>query len=128
MRQIDLPAPLHAKVVEIDERISARGDVLKPLDAESARAGLQAAYDEGLRSLAIVLMHAFRYPAHEKILADIAADIGFPHISVSHVVAPLIKLVGRGDTTLVDAYLSPVLRHYVRQLESDAWQARHWIA
>lgn len=120
VRQIDLPAPLHAKVVEIDERISARGDVLKPLDVESARAGLQAAYDEGLRSLAIVLMHAFRYPAHEKILADIAAEIGFPHISVSHVVAPLIKLVGRGDTTLVDAYLSPVLRHYVRQLESDA--------
>lgn len=120
VRQIDLPAPLHAKVVEIDERISARGDVLKPLDVDSARAGLQAAYDEGLRSLAIILMHAFRYPAHEKILADIAADIGFPHISVSHVVAPLIKLVGRGDTTLVDAYLSPVLRHYVRQLESDA--------
>lgn len=120
VRQIELPAPLHAKVVEIDERIDARGDVLKPLDVESARAALQAAYDEGLRSLAIVLMHAFRYPAHEKMLAAIAAEIGFPHISVSHVVAPLIKLVGRGDTTLVDAYLSPVLRHYVRQLEADA--------
>ena len=120
VREIQLPDPLHAKVVEIDERVNANGDVLKPLDESSARAGLQAAFDEGLRSLAIVLMHGYRYPAHEQRLAIIAAEIGFPQISVSHIVAPLIKLVGRGDTTLVDAYLSPVLRHYVEQLEADA--------
>ena len=120
VRQIKLPKPLHSKVVEIDERVSANGEVLKPLDEEGAKIGLQSAYDEGLRSLAIVLMHGFRFSAHEQRLATIAAEIGFPQISVSHVVAPLIKLVGRGDTTLVDAYLSPVLRRYVEQLEADA--------
>ena len=120
VRQIELPEPLHSKVVEIDERVAANGDVLKTLDEIAARAGLQAAYDAGLRSLAIVLMHGFRYPAHEQKLASIAAEIGFPQISVSHMVAPLIKLVGRGDTTLVDAYLSPVLRQYVQKLEDDA--------
>jgi 5-oxoprolinase (ATP-hydrolysing) len=120
VRQIELPEPLHAKVVEIDERVDANGEVLKRLDENKARMALKAAYDEGLRSLAIVLMHGYRYPAHEQKLAVIAADIGFPHISVGHVIAPLIKLVGRGDTTVVDAYLSPVLRHYVEQLEADA--------
>lgn len=120
VRKIDLPAPLHAKVIEINERVGAHGNILTPLDREQARTAMQAAYDEGLRSLAIVLMHAYRYPAHEKMLAAIAGEIGFTHISVSHEVAPLIKLVGRGDTTLVDAYLSPVLRRYVRQLEADA--------
>ena len=120
VRQIELPEPLHNKVVEIDERMGANGEVLKPLDEDCARIRLQAAYDEGLRSLAIVLLHGFRYSAHEQKLASIAAEIGFPQISVSHVVAPLIKLVGRGDTTLVDAYLSPVLRQYIQQLEVDA--------
>ena len=120
VRQIELPEPLHSKVVEINERMAANGIVLKPLDEDNARTGLQAAYDEGLRSVAIVLMHGFRYSAHEQKLASIAAEIGFPQISVSHVVAPLIKLVGRGDTTLVDAYLSPVLKQYVQQLEADA--------
>jgi 5-oxoprolinase (ATP-hydrolysing) len=120
VRQIELPEPLHAKVIEIDERVGGGGDILKPLNVDQARQALQSAFDEGLRSLAIVLMHGYRYPAHEQILAALAADIGFPHISVSHLVAPLIKLVGRGDTTLVDAYLSPVLRRYVGQLEADA--------
>nr|WP_315457763.1 hydantoinase B/oxoprolinase family protein [uncultured Sphingorhabdus sp.] len=120
VRRIDLPEPLHHKVLEIEERVGADGDILTPLDEDSARRGLQAAFDEGLRSVAIVLMHGFRYPDHEHRLARIAAEIGFPQISVSHVVAPLIKLVGRGDTTLVDAYLSPVLRQYVQQLEADA--------
>ena len=114
---IELSEPLHAKVVEIDERVNANGDVLKLLDENTARSGLQAAYDEGLRSLAIVLMHGYLYSAHEQKLAEIAAEIGFPQISVSHLVAPLIKLVGRGDTTVVDAYLSPLLRRYVDQLE-----------
>ena len=111
VREIKLPEPLHAKVVEIDERVNANGDVLKQLDENSARIALQAAYDGGIRSLAIVLMHGFRYPAHEQRLTTIATEIGFPQISVSHLVAPLIKLIGRGDTTLVDAYLSPVLQH-----------------
>jgi 5-oxoprolinase (ATP-hydrolysing) len=120
VRRIELPEPLHHKILEIDERVGAYGDIMTPLDEAGARRGLQVAFDEGLRSVAIVLMHGFRYPDHEHRLARIAAEIGFPQISVSHVVAPLIKLVGRGDTTLVDAYLSPVLRQYVQQLEADA--------
>ena len=120
VREIELPEPLAARVVEVDERVNAQGTVLKPLDENAARIRLQDAYDEGLRSLAIVLMHGYRYPAHEQKLATIATQIGFSQISVSHIVAPLIKLVGRGDTTVVDAYLSPVLRHYIGQLEADA--------
>ena len=120
VRQIEVPEPLHSKVVEIDERVAANGEVLVPLDEDGARIGLQGAYDEGLRSIAIVLMHGYRYSEHEQKLASIAAQIGFSQISVSHLVAPVIKLVGRGDTTLVDAYLSPVLRHYVHELETEA--------
>ena len=120
VRHIELPEPLHGKVIEIDERINTKGDVLTPLDNNAARMGLQAAYDAGYRALAIVLMHGYLYTRHEQRLAQIAAEIGFPQISVSHVIAPLIKLVGRGDTTLVDAYLSPVLRQYVEQLKADA--------
>ncbi|QGP79330.1 hydantoinase B/oxoprolinase family protein [Sphingobium sp. CAP-1] len=112
-RAIRLPDPLHAAVVEIDERLMADGTVRHALDQDAARAALQSAYDAGLRAVAIVLMHGYHYPAHEQRLARIAADIGFTQISASHDVAPLIKLVGRGDTTLADAYLSPVLRAYV---------------
>ncbi len=112
-RHIILPDPLYAQVAEMDERLMADGSVLTPLDQEAARAALQSAYDSGLRAIAIVLMHGYRYPAHEQAIAAIAADIGFTQISTSHDVAPLIKLIGRGDTTLTDAYLSPVLRAYV---------------
>lgn len=112
-RRIILPDPLHADVVEIDERLRADGTVREALDEGAARAALQGAYDRGLRAVAIVLMHGYRYPAHEAALARIASDIGFTQISASHDVAPLIKLIGRGDTTLADAYLSPVLRTYV---------------
>lgn len=112
-RHIILPDPLYAQVAEMDERLMADGSVLTPLDQEAARAALQSAYDSGLRAIAIVLMHGYRYPAHEQAIATIAADIGFTQISTSHDVAPLIKLIGRGDTTLADAYLSPVLRAYV---------------
>jgi 5-oxoprolinase (ATP-hydrolysing) len=115
-RRIDLPPPLHAEVLEIDERVMADGTVLTPLDARAAQAGMQAAFDRGLRAVAIVLMHGYRFTAHEEALARIAAAIGFTQISVSHDVAPLIKLVGRGDTSCADAYLSPVLRAYVAQL------------
>ncbi len=112
-RRIILPDPLHADVIEIDERLMADGTVRQGLDEGAARAALQGAYDRGLRAVAIVLMHGYRYPRHEAALARIAADIGFTQISASHDVAPLIKLIGRGDTTLADAYLSPVLRTYV---------------
>lgn len=112
-RDIILPEPLYSRVVEIDERMSAEGDTLRPIDAKAARAGLQAAYDEGLRAVAVVLMHGWRWTAHETEVARIAREIGFTQISVSHEVGPLIKLVGRGDTSVVDAYLSPVLRRYV---------------
>ncbi len=112
-RRIRLPDPLHADVIEIDERLMADGTVRVALDEGAARAALQGGYDRGLRAVAIVLMHGYRYPAHEAALARIAADIGFTQISAGHDVAPLIKLIGRGDTTLADAYLSPVLRTYV---------------
>jgi 5-oxoprolinase (ATP-hydrolysing) len=118
-RDVNRPAPLFAHVVEIDERVGAGGEVLRPLDTDAARTGLQAAFDSGLRAVAIVLVHGYRFTAHEEALAAVAAEIGFTQISVSHRVAPLIKLIGRGDTTVVDAYLSPVVDRYVTGL-SDA--------
>jgi 5-oxoprolinase (ATP-hydrolysing) len=114
-RKLQRTPPPHAEVAEIAERVGPDGTVLTPLDEEQARAALQAARDRGLASIAIVLMHGYRYPAHELRLAEIAAAVGFTQISTSHEVSALIKLVGRGDTTLADAYLSPVLHHYVRQ-------------
>jgi 5-oxoprolinase (ATP-hydrolysing) len=114
-RKLDRIPPPHAAVAEIAERVGPDGDVLLPLDEGHARAALQAARDQGLTSIAIVLMHGYRYPAHERRLAAIAAELGFTQISTSHDVSALIKLIGRGDTTLADAYLSPVLHHYVRQ-------------
>jgi 5-oxoprolinase (ATP-hydrolysing) len=119
VRQIELPTLLYERVVEIDERIGARGEAVRSLDAAGARQALQSAYDAGIRACAIVLMHAYRHPEHELALKAIAQEIGFTQISVSHEVSPLMKLISRGDTTVVDAYLSPVLRHYVRQVESE---------
>ncbi len=118
-RHIVLPELLYRHVVEIDERMGAHGDVVRPLDAEAARAGLQAHYEQGLRSVAIVLMHGYRYTAHEAALARIAREIGYTQVSVSHLVSPMMKLVARGDTTVVDAYLSPILRRYVDQVASE---------
>ena len=118
-RHIVLPELLYESVVEIDERIGAHGDVLTPFDGTSARAGLRAAYDTGIRAIAIAFMHAYRFPAHEQACAELAREIGFTQVSVSHEVSPLIKLVGRGDTTIVDAYLSPILRRYVDQMASE---------
>ncbi|MEY4212947.1 MAG: hypothetical protein RL458_1173, partial [Pseudomonadota bacterium] len=112
-RNIVLPELLYREVLELDERVAADGSLLKPLDEGAARAGLQAAYQRGLRSVAIVLMHGYRYPSHEARLAGIAREVGFTQVSVSHQVSPLIRFVARGDTTVVDAYLSPVLRRYV---------------
>ncbi|MES2291274.1 MAG: hydantoinase B/oxoprolinase family protein [Pseudomonadota bacterium] len=115
-REIKLPEPLYTRVVEIGERVTAEGEVLRALDMDAARRDLQAAYDAGFRAIAIVLMHGWRWTAHEAAVADIARAIGFTQVSVSHEVGPLIKLVGRGDTAVVDAYLSPVLRRYVGQV------------
>ncbi len=123
-RNIRLPELLYERAVEIDERISAHGDVLTALDEAQARAALQAGYDDGFRALAIVFMHGYRYHDHEARVAAIARDIGFSQISVSHEVSPLMKLIGRGDTTVVDAYLSPILRRYVDQIASEVGNAR----
>ncbi len=123
-RRIVLPELLYERVVEIDERIGARGEVLRPLDLESAAAALRQVYADGIRSLAIVLMHGYRFHAHESALAALAGDIGFTQISVSHRVSPLMKLVSRGDTTVVDAYLSPILGRYVDRVARDLGAAR----
>ncbi|MBB2684598.1 hydantoinase B/oxoprolinase family protein (plasmid) [Rhizobium sophoriradicis] len=118
-KKIVKPELLYADVIEADERVLADGTVERPLDEENLRQALEAAYSQGLRAVAIVFMHAYRYPEHEQRAAAIARAIGFTQISPSHVVSPLIKLVGRGDTAVVDAYLSPVLRRYVDQVAAE---------
>jgi len=118
-RHIELPDLLFERVVEIDERYSADGKELVPLDLDGARADLQAAWKHGIRSAAIVFMHAYRYPAHEQRIATLAREIGFTQVSTSFDVSPLMKLVGRGDTTVVDAYLSPILRRYIDTVASQ---------
>src|SRR5438094_651881 len=112
-RHIVLPELLYTKVVEVEERIGARGDVLVPLELERTRRDLESAYREGYRSAAIVLMHGYRYKEHERRIAELARAIGYSQVSASHEVSPLMKLVSRGDTTVVDAYLSRILRRYV---------------
>jgi len=118
-RRIALPELLHAHVIEVDERVGARGELLVPLDEAAARRDLQAAYDAGYRCVAIVLMHGYRFGAHEARVAALARAVGFAQVSVSHEVSPLMKLVPRGDTTVVDAYLSPILRRYVDQVAGE---------
>src|SRR6185503_12276160 len=114
-RHIVLPSMLYERVIEIDERVSVDGEVLTPPDEAAARTSLASVHDAGIDALAIVLMHGWKYPDHETQVAEIARELGFTQVSVSHEVAPLIKLIGRGDTTVVDAYLSPVLRRYVER-------------
>jgi 5-oxoprolinase (ATP-hydrolysing) len=118
-RHIVLPELLYERVVEAHERVGAHGDVLVPLDEAQLRGQLRAAFDAGFRSVAIVFMHGYRYTAHERTAARLSREVGFTQVSASHVVSPLMKLVGRGDTTVVDAYLSPILRRYVEQVESQ---------
>ncbi|HYT96646.1 MAG TPA: hydantoinase/oxoprolinase family protein, partial [Casimicrobiaceae bacterium] len=118
-RRIELPALLYERVIEIDERIGARGDVVRALDVDAAAAALRSIFEAGMGAVAIVLMHGYRFPAHEKALAALARSIGFAQVSVSHEVSPLMKLVSRGDTTVVDAYLSPILRRYVDDVEAE---------
>ncbi|MCC6198469.1 MAG: 5-oxoprolinase, partial [Burkholderiales bacterium] len=117
VRRIDLPTLLYERVIEVDERIGARGEVVLLPDLARADAALRTAYADGIRAVAIVLMHGYRYPAHEAALARLARAIGFAQVSVSSEVSPLMKIVSRGDTTVVDAYLSPILRRYVDEVE-----------
>ena len=118
-RHIIKPQMLYERVVEVDERVRADGTVEKELDLAAVRAELSAALAAGIKAVAIVFMHAYRYCEHEQRVAALAREIGFPQVSVSHEVSPLIKLVGRGDTTVVDAYLSPILQRYVSQVARD---------
>jgi|TARA_R100000501_G_scaffold14680_1_gene26601 5-oxoprolinase (ATP-hydrolysing) len=118
-RHIVKPAPVYADVLEVQERITGDGEVLLPLDEDHARVGLAAARKRGLRAAAIVTMHGHAHPAHEARLAELAREVGFTQVSVSHEVGALIKLIGRGDTTVVDAYLSPVLDRYIARLTAS---------
>ncbi len=123
-RQIVKPEQLYSGVVEIDERIHADGTVERAPDLAQVRAAINAARREGFTAVAIVFMHAYRYPAHELAVAGVARKLGFARVSVSHECSPLIKFVGRGDTTVVDAYLTPILSRYVSQVADELDVAR----
>ncbi len=118
-RHIILPELLYEKAIEVEERVDAHGTIIEPLNEAKARHDLEKAFDTGIRAVAIAFIHGYRYTDHEKRVAEIAKEIGFTQISTSHQTSPLMKLVSRGDTTVVDAYLSPILRRYVKQV-SDA--------
>ncbi len=117
--QIVRPELLYSRVIEAAERIGARGEVIRPLDEEAVEHDLRAAYDEGFRSAAVVCMHGYRYPGHEQLIGAIARRIGFTQVSESHATSPLMKLVPRGDTTVVDAYLSPIIARYVGYVSAE---------
>ena len=116
---IVLPDMVYRRVVAVDERVRADGTVERALDEDNARRQLAAAHKDGLHSAAIVLMHGYRYPDHEARLAEIAAEVGFEHVSTSHQVNPLIRLVPRGDTTVADAYLTPVLHRHIQSVREQ---------
>jgi 5-oxoprolinase (ATP-hydrolysing) len=119
--QIILPQMLYESVVEVNERYTATGEELQAVKPKEVRQDLQAVFKSGIRSCAIVLMHSYLYPHHELEVARIAEEIGFTQISISHQVSPLIKFVSRGDTTVVDAYLSPILRRYVEKVKRNLY-------
>jgi 5-oxoprolinase (ATP-hydrolysing) len=123
-RHIRMPELLYRRVVEVDERMGARGDVVQALDEAQAKRELSAVRAEGFKSIAIVFLHGYRFPAHEARVAALAHEAGFEQVSASHVVSPLMKIVSRGDTTVVDAYLSPILRRYVDQVAGELPGAR----
>jgi 5-oxoprolinase (ATP-hydrolysing) len=124
VRQVVLPELLYAEVLEVEERISAHGEVVTALNAHTAEAGLRQHFAKGFRSIAVCLMHGYRFTQHEQALKALARHIGFTQISVSHEVSPLMRFVSRGDTTVVDAYLSPILRRYVDQVQSALGHVR----
>jgi len=117
--RIVLPELLYSSVVEAQERVGARGEVVQALDEQHLRQELERAHVSGLRSVAIVFMHGYRFSAHEQAAAKLARDIGFTQVSSSYETSPMMKFVSRGDTTVVDAYLSPILRRYVDQVASE---------
>ncbi len=117
--QVRLPELLHARVAEIGGRVAVDGTEIAPLDEAGARAALAAAHADGIRAVAVVLMHAWAHPAHEVRLGALAAEAGFTQISLSHQASPLPRIVPRGDTAVVDAYLSPILRRYVAQVAEE---------
>src|SRR3954454_11481127 len=123
-KHIIKPEMLFEQVFEVDERVLADGTIERELDLAPVRAALERAKADGIRAIAILFMHAYRYPEHEQRVAKLARDMGFPQVSVSHEVSPLIKLVGRGDTTVVDAYLSPILRRYVDEVAGELGASR----
>jgi 5-oxoprolinase (ATP-hydrolysing) len=123
-RHIVLPELLYERVIEADERVTAEGEVLASLDEAPLKSALREAYDAGIRSAAIVFMHGYRFPAHERVAGRLARRAGFTQVSVSHEVSPLMKFVSRGDTTVVDAYLSPILRRYVDRVAGELGGAR----
>jgi len=123
-RHIVLPELLYSRVIEVDERVSAAGEALAAPDEAAVRRDLEAAFADGFRSLAIVFMHGYRFTEHERRVAELARAVGFTQVSASHEVSPLIKLVSRGDTAVVDAYLSPILRRYVDQVAGELGDAR----
>jgi 5-oxoprolinase (ATP-hydrolysing) len=116
---ITLPSMLYEEVVEIAGRVGVDGDEIEALDEHAARSAFAGAHAKGITACAIVLMHAWKYPEHERRLADYAREAGFAQVSASHVVSPLLRLIPRGDTTVVDAYLSPILRRYVDQVAAE---------
>lgn len=116
---IVLPEMLYETVIEVDERVTADGELLTPVDTDAVRDQLQSLLADGIESLAISFLHGYRYTEHEAQVAVVARELGFAQVSVSHEVSPLMKLVSRGDTTVVDAYLSPVLRRYVNQVDAQ---------
>ena len=118
-QKIEKPEQLYERVVEVAERVRADGAVEVVLDRDAARAALEAAFADGIRACAIVFMHGYAFPAHEAAVADLARAIGFTQVSASHAVSPMVKLVGRGDTAVVDAYLSPILRRYVDRVAAE---------
>jgi 5-oxoprolinase (ATP-hydrolysing) len=118
-KHIIKPDMLYERVVEVDERVRADGIVERVLDLDAVRTGLERAKLDGINAVAVVLMHAYRYSDHEQRVAALARELGFEQVSASHEVSPLIKLIGRGDTTVVDSYLSPILRRYVSQVAGD---------
>ena len=113
------PELLYETVIEIDERVRADGQVLQAPDEGQIRERLKALHAAGIRALAVVFVHGYRYPAHERVVGRLARAIGFDQISLSHEASPLIRLIGRGDTTVVDAYLSPILRRYAERVASQ---------
>ena len=120
---IQLPSPLYSAVAEADERIDAHGNILTALDRDGIHVALQELREQGIKSIAVCFMHAYQFNNHERQVGQIAADLGFEQISMSHEVSPLMKLVSRGDTTVADAYLSPILQQYVDQFQRELGKA-----